>query len=118
MMWQETMADINEQVFLEDHTKMLSEDQNDGYVPPPLPPPTSILDSFQYIAGLYIKYLQIFKKLEAAYDGMVHPQKRIDVKQILEVVMIRIIELKHLLVKWNPPNPDCLEEPERNFPWE
>jgi hypothetical protein len=62
--------------------------------------------------------LQIFQKLEASYDGMVHPQKRIDVKQVLEVVMIRIVELKHLLVKWNPPNPDCIEATERNFPWE
>ena len=55
---------------------------------------------------LYIKYMQIFKKLEACYDSMVHPQKRIDVKMTLELVIRRVVELRHMLVKWNPPNPD------------
>jgi hypothetical protein len=27
MMWQAAMAEVNEQIYLEDHTKMLSEDQ-------------------------------------------------------------------------------------------
>ncbi|KAG1701965.1 hypothetical protein DVH05_010456 [Phytophthora capsici] len=49
---------------------------------------------------------------------MVHPQKRIDVKQVIEVVATRVVELKHLLVKWNPPNPDVMTQPERSFPWE
>lgn len=47
-----------------------------------------------------------------------HPQKRIDVKQVLEVVATRVVELKHLLVKWHPPNPDVVTQPERSFPWE
>lgn len=49
---------------------------------------------------------------------MVHPQKRIDVKQVMEVVTTRVVELKHDLVKWNPPNPDVQTQPERSFPWE
>ncbi len=28
------------------------------------------------------------------------------------------MELKHDLVKWNPPNPDVRTVPESNFPWE
>lgn len=28
---------------------------------------------FQYFASLYIKYIQIYKKLEECYDQMVHP---------------------------------------------
>ena len=43
-------------------------------------------------ACIYIKYLQNFKKLEACYDGMVHPQKRILIKEILVTVMTRIGE--------------------------
>ena len=33
-------------------------------------------------ACIYIKYLQIFKKLEEVYDQMCHPQKRMDVKKV------------------------------------
>lgn len=29
-----------------------------------------------------------------------------------------MIELKHDLVKWNPPNPSIQLQPETNFPWE
>lgn len=38
------------------------------------------MEAFQHFACLYIKYVQIFKRLEMCYDAMVHPQKRIDVK--------------------------------------
>lgn len=115
MMWAEAMADLNEQIHIEDHTMGVPE----GQEPPPPPPPASILEAFQHFACLYIKYMQIFKRLEECYDAMVHPQKRIDVKNALEVVMCRVLELKHLLVKWNPPNPDVKDpEAERAFPWE
>ena len=51
---------------------------------------------------------------------MIHPQKRIHVRKVLELVIKRVIELKHDLVKWNPPNayvrlPGGKEEA---FPWE
>ena len=51
---------------------------------------------------------------------MIHPQKRISVKLVLELVIRRILELKADLVKWNPPNsyvkiPQGAEEA---FPWE
>ena len=70
---------------------------------------------------LYIKYMQIFKRLEECYDCMVHPQKREDVLVMLELVIKRVVELKHALVKWNPPNPDVKRpqgQPEKAFPWE
>ena len=37
--------------------------------------------------------MQIFEKLEKCYDSMVHPQKRIDVKMTLELVIRRVIEV-------------------------
>ena len=51
---------------------------------------------------------------------MIHPQKRNHVRKVLELVIRRVIELKHDLVKWNPPNayvriPQGQEEA---FPWE
>lgn len=51
---------------------------------------------------MYIKYIQIFRKLERCYDSMVHPQKRRDVKKLLELVIVRVIELKHELIQCNP----------------
>jgi hypothetical protein len=51
---------------------------------------------------------------------MIHPQKRIAVKQVLEMVIRRILELKNDLVKWNPPNSyvKIPQGPEEAFPWE
>merc|ERR1719502_74865 len=65
--------------------------------------------------------MQIFQKLEECYDSIVHPQKREDVLMVLELVMRRVIELKHSLVKWNKIRPELQffpTKPERPFPWE
>ena len=50
---------------------------------------------------IYIKYVQIFRKLEEAYDQMAHPQKRTDMKKAVEAVLGRILEIKSWLVKLN-----------------
>ncbi|KAG6617517.1 iq and aaa domain-containing [Phytophthora cinnamomi] len=113
-LWQEAMSELNEQVHIEDHTLG---DGQDG-APNEAPPQATIVEAFQHYACLYIKYIQILSRLSECYDQMVHPQKRIDVKQVIEVVATRVVELKHLLVKWNPPNPDVMMQPERSFPWE
>lgn len=51
---------------------------------------------------------------------MIHPQKRIAVKSVLELVIRRVLELKNDLVKWNPPNSYVRipSGPEEAFPWE
>ncbi|XP_062971937.1 dynein regulatory complex protein 11 [Elgaria multicarinata webbii] len=54
---------------------------------------------FQMLATFYIKYVQIFRNLEAAYDQIVHPQKRLIIRQILDGVMGRILELKNEMVE-------------------
>lgn len=114
--WQEAMAELDEQVHIEDHT--LGDDGQEGGGANEPPPQATITEAFQHYASLYIKYIQILTRLADCYDQMVHPQKRIDVKQVLEVVATRVVELKHLLVKWHPPNPDVATQPERPFPWE
>ncbi|KAG3115820.1 hypothetical protein PI124_g12798 [Phytophthora idaei] len=113
-LWQEAMSELNEQVHIEDHT--LDDGLNGTSNEPP--PQATIVEAFQHYACLYIKYIQILSRLSECYDQMVHPQKRIDVKQVIEVVATRVVELKHQLVKWNPPNPDVVTQPERSFPWE
>jgi hypothetical protein len=53
------------------------------------------------LAGLYIKYIDIYRKLEECYDQMVHPQKRIFIKKVLECTILRICELKNNLILFN-----------------
>ena len=57
---------------------------------------------FQHLACLYIKYVDIYRKLEDCYDQMVHPQKRNDIKRVVECTMLRICEIKHQLTEFNP----------------
>ena len=52
-------------------------------------------------ACIYIKYLQIFRRLEHAYDQMVHPQKLVDMKRALEACMGRLLEVRTWLTKLN-----------------
>ena len=47
---------------------------------------------------------------------MVHPQKRLAVLKVLELVMQRVVELKHSLVKYSPPPP--VVQQDKSFPWE
>ncbi|KAJ6665373.1 hypothetical protein lerEdw1_004422 [Lerista edwardsae] len=54
---------------------------------------------FQMLATFYIKYVQIFRNLESAYDQIVHPQKRLIIRQMLDGVMGRILELKNEMVE-------------------
>lgn len=43
---------------------------------------------------IYIRYLQIFRRLETAYDQIAHPQKRQDVRRALEACMGRMLEVR------------------------
>ncbi len=57
---------------------------------------------FQHLACLYIKYIDIYRKLETCYDQIVHPQKRRFIKRVLESTICRICEMKKDLVLFNP----------------
>eukprot|EP00884_Botryococcus_braunii_P013211 jgi/Botrbrau1/21891/Bobra.0249s0020.1 len=54
--------------------------------------------------ALYVKYLQTFRNLEQAYDQMVHPQKRVHVKEALEICAGRMLEVRSWLVELNGGN--------------
>lgn len=115
-MWQEAMSSLSEQL----HVEGVEEEGEEQGPPSSSAQEVTIFQAFQHFACLYIKYIQIYKKLEGCYDGMIHPQKRIHVKSVLELVIRRIIELKADLVKWNPPNSylKMPQGPEVAFPWE
>jgi hypothetical protein len=53
-------------------------------------------------ACIYIKYIQILRKLEMAYDQIVHPQKRIDMKKAVEACIGRILEIRQVMVRALP----------------
>lgn len=54
---------------------------------------------FQMLATFYIKYVQIFRNMENVYDQIVHPQKRMLIRKVLDGVMGRILELKNEMVE-------------------
>jgi hypothetical protein len=60
-----------------------------------------LLQDLSEWACIYIKYIQILRKLETAYDQMVHPQKRLDMRKALEACIGRMLEIRHWMVKLN-----------------
>nr|XP_033799974.1 dynein regulatory complex protein 11 isoform X6 [Geotrypetes seraphini] len=67
-------------------------------IKPPRPEKDHLV-AFQTLGTFYVKYVQIFRNLESAYDQIVHPQKRLVIRQVLDGVMGRILELKHEMVE-------------------
>uniref|UniRef100_A0AAQ5ZR25 IQ motif containing with AAA domain 1 n=1 Tax=Amphiprion ocellaris TaxID=80972 RepID=A0AAQ5ZR25_AMPOC len=65
----------------------------------PLRPEKDRVVFFQRLATFYVRYIQTLRQLEEAYDLMVHPQKRRLVRQILDSVMGRVLELKNEMVE-------------------
>lgn len=80
----------------------------------------SINDAHHHIAKLYVRYSSVLSKLNKVYELTVQPQKRLDIKSTLVHVICRVINLRHQLVKWAPPNPDVLSKggQQEHFPWE
>ena len=58
--------------------------------------------AFQHYGQLYVKYMQIIKKLEECYDCMVHPQKRIDIVRIWKITMttVHTICITYMYLNW------------------
>lgn len=84
-MWHQTQEALNSLLDKESETVMESQ-RNQGFI-------------FQMLATFYIKYVQIFRNLENVYDQIVHPQKRLLIRKILDGVMGRILELKNEMVE-------------------
>ncbi|KAI8895101.1 hypothetical protein BC833DRAFT_602431 [Globomyces pollinis-pini] len=54
--------------------------------------------AFQHMSVLYIKYIQIYRKLEDSYDELLHPQKRRLLRDAVIACIGRLLEIKHILV--------------------
>uniref|UniRef100_A0A8D2DQ51 IQ motif containing with AAA domain 1 n=1 Tax=Sciurus vulgaris TaxID=55149 RepID=A0A8D2DQ51_SCIVU len=84
-MWHQAQEALNSLLDKESQ-KLVEQEKNQVYI-------------FQMLATFYIKYVQIFRNLENVYDQIVHPQKRLLIRKILDGVMGRILELKNEMVE-------------------
>lgn len=92
--WQQAMMDLDDQVQLE----MLPSEQAETFGKTYK---RTDQEWFNYYAQLYIRYIDIYNKLEDCYDQLVHPQKRMLVREILDSTIVRLCETKYQLVKYN-----------------
>ncbi|KFO82929.1 IQ and AAA domain-containing protein 1, partial [Cuculus canorus] len=63
-----------------------------------LQPEKDRVEVFNMLATSYIKYMQILRKLETAHDQLIHQQKRTLIRQVLDGVIGRILEIKREMV--------------------
>ncbi|PKU34685.1 iq and aaa hypothetical protein [Limosa lapponica baueri] len=64
-----------------------------------LQPEKDRVKAFKMLAVSYIKYMQIFRNLETAHDQLIHQQKRTVIRQVLDGVIGRILEMKKEMVE-------------------
>ncbi|KAF4662820.1 hypothetical protein FOL47_006043 [Perkinsus chesapeaki] len=89
--WATCMTELLEQIQIE---HLPAEGREGGVAAPEV--------GFQPVALLYVKYLNIYTNIEDVYDQMIHPQKRTFIRQVMESVIIRVLELKEQLIFFNP----------------
>ena len=109
LLWNESIHKLKELVQQEDDASSSNNKQ------------ISINDAFSHFAKLYIQYTLLLNNFNASFSSLVQPQKRIDIKTTLELIICRIINLRFLLVKWHPPNSDVVVKNggiQPSFPWE
>eukprot|EP00667_Euglena_gracilis_P002013 EG_transcript_2015 len=86
----EAMVDLREQLLQDEKVK---EDKL----------PKDKMQQLQYFlqnwATMYIRYLQVFRKLEDCYHQLLQPQKRAEVRLILDACIGRMLELKFQIVR-------------------
>ncbi|KAG9332190.1 hypothetical protein JZ751_015553 [Albula glossodonta] len=64
-----------------------------------LPPEPSKTAFSQRLNTFYVRYVRVYRQLEEAYDQMVHVQRRQVVREALDGVMGRILELKRAMAE-------------------
>ena len=84
--------------------------QEETSLPDPQTKLVSISDAYHHFAKLYIRYSIVLSEFNTCYEKSIQPQKRLDIKCTIERVVGRVINLRHLLVKWCPPNPDVVSK--------
>ncbi|NWH92370.1 DRC11 protein, partial [Aegithalos caudatus] len=74
-----------------------------------LQPEEDLEKVMKMLATAYIQYLEIFRKLEAAHAHLIHQQKRAAVRQALDGVMGRILEIKKEMVALEKSECHCMD---------
>lgn len=76
---------------------------------------------FNHYIRLYFRYITIAQSVEECYDTITHPQKRDDIKEVMVLLVCRIIDLRHKIVMWNPACVDATKKRATRddcYPWE
>lgn len=84
-MWADAQKDLDIQ--LQRETEMFLQPEKDP------------VKAFKMLATFYIKYMRIFRNLEMAHDQLLHQQKRAAIRQVLDGVIGRILEIKKEMVE-------------------
>jgi hypothetical protein len=54
-----------------------------------------------YVRRLFVKYNDIMRKLDEIYETLVHPQKRLIIRILLDGIVGRLVELKQEMIKFD-----------------
>lgn len=54
-----------------------------------------------YVRRLFVKYNDIMKKLDEIYETLIHPQKRLILRILLDGIVGRLVELKQEMIKFD-----------------
>ncbi|XP_063603692.1 dynein regulatory complex protein 11-like [Penaeus indicus] len=55
-------------------------------------------DVIHRLKRVYVQYLGVARKLDTCYDLLLHPQKRLLLRRLLDSIISRVVEMKHELV--------------------
>jgi hypothetical protein len=54
-----------------------------------------------YVRRLFVQYNDILRKLDEIYQILIHPQKRLIIRILLDGIVGRLVELKHEMIKFD-----------------
>ena len=74
----------------------------------PPPPPSKPAEAFQLYSATYLRYLSIYSRLEAVYETLPGAQARLELGEVLSLVLARMLTCRGLAAKWHPVPPDVL----------
>ncbi|KAG8235078.1 hypothetical protein J437_LFUL010926 [Ladona fulva] len=96
-LWHQTQLDVKRLVFVEDD--LLKEGVIDQWE-----------KEFKILGKLYVQYINIINKVDECYDQMIHPQKRIFIRKLLDACLCRFLEVKHRMVSLSMEDNNFIDE--------
>jgi hypothetical protein len=93
------LTDIIELYQTEQAPSMVKPNQKSGSAP-------VAQSMINFFIPIYVKYIDVLKRMEDSYDQTTHPQIRKVMKKFLENLMCRIVQLKQDLIYYHYPFPN------------